>query len=221
MPGRRKSHKIAARDPDRNTSLAAFWLAAFCALVVTPICLFALFATNEGTEAMAATQARSFEAQSFTVTSPGLADGALLTRRHAASAGDCGGENVSPALAWSPSPEGTRSHAVIVYDPDGGKGLGSVHWVAYDLPASRSSLAEGEGTAAPGAFVGGTNTRGLTAYSGPCPPIGDQPHHYVFGVYALDIEPGSLAPGLTRDKLLEAMRGHVLAASSIVLRYAR
>jgi len=160
-------------------------------------------------------------AQSFTVTSPGSPDGAMLTRRNAASIGDCGGENVSPPLAWSPSPDGTRSHAVILYDPDGAKGLGSVHWVAYDLAAAKASLAEAEGTSELADFVGGKNTRGTTFYVGPCPLPGDQPHHYVFSVYALDIEPGSRAPGLTRDELLEAMRGHVLAASSIVLRYAR
>jgi Raf kinase inhibitor-like YbhB/YbcL family protein len=163
----------------------------------------------------------SAQARSFTVTSPGLADGALLSRRHAGSAGDCGGENISPALAWSEAPEGTKSLAVVVYDPDGGKGLGSVHWVAYDVPASTSAFAEGAGAASSGGFVGGTNTRGTPAYFGPCPPIGDQPHHYVFSVYALDLEPGTLAPGLTRELFLQAVRGHVLAASSVVLRYAR
>ena len=63
------------------------------------------------------------QARSFTVTSPGLADGALLSTRNAGSAGDCGGENMSPALAWSEVPEGTKSFAIVVYDVDGGKGL--------------------------------------------------------------------------------------------------
>jgi Raf kinase inhibitor-like YbhB/YbcL family protein len=163
----------------------------------------------------------SAQAQSFTVTSPGSADGALLTRRNAASAGDCGGENISPPIAWSHAPGGTLSHAIIMYDPDGGKGLGSVHWVAYDMAPSTNLLGEGAGSAASGLFVGGKNTRGTMDYAGPCPPIGEQPHHYVFSVYALDLKPGTLQPGLTRDALLQAMRRHVLAASSIVLRYAR
>ncbi len=159
-------------------------------------------------------------APSFTVTSPELTDGALLPRRHAGS-GDCGGENISPPLAWSGVPEGTKSFALVVYDPDGGKGLGSVHFVAYDIPAAAKSFAEGAGAGTSGGFVGGTNTRGTNSYAGPCPPMGDQPHHYVFSVYALDIAPGTLAPGLTRDLFLQAVRGQVLAASSIVLRYAR
>jgi Raf kinase inhibitor-like YbhB/YbcL family protein len=158
---------------------------------------------------------------SFTVTSPGLADGALLSARHAGNAGDCGGENISPPLAWSGVPDGTKSFAIVVYDPDGGKGLGSVHFVAYDIPPAAKSFAEGAGAGASGGFVGGTNTRGVNSYSGPCPPVGDQPHHYVFSVYALDLAPGSLLPGLTRDLFLQAARGHVLAASSVVLRYAR
>ena len=157
---------------------------------------------------------------SFTVTSPGLEDGALLPRRHAGS-GDCGGENVSPALAWAGVPEGTKSFAIVVYDPDGGKGLGSVHFVAYDISDKARGFAEDFGSGASGGFVGGTNTRGVNSYSGPCPPPGDQPHHYVFSVYALDLASGTLAAGLTRDAFFQAVRGHVLAASSIVLRYAR
>jgi Raf kinase inhibitor-like YbhB/YbcL family protein len=163
----------------------------------------------------------SAQARSFTVTSPGLADGALLSRRNAGSGGDCGGDNISPALAWSEAPDGTKSYAIVVYDPDGGKGLGSVHWVAYDISPSTSAFAEGAGAASSGSFVGGANTRGTASYFGPCPPVGDQPHHYVFSVYALDLEPETLAPGLTRELFFQAVRGHVLAASSVVLRYAR
>jgi Raf kinase inhibitor-like YbhB/YbcL family protein len=161
------------------------------------------------------------QSASFTVTSPGATDGALLKKRNAASIRDCGGEDVSPPLAWSQPPAGTQSHAVVMTDPDGGKGLGSVHWVAYGIASSTSALGEGAGMADRGLFVGGTNSRDTLAYAGPCPPIGDQPHHYVFSVYALDLKPGTLPPGLTRDALLQAIRGHVLAEASIVLRYAR
>ena len=96
-----------------------------------------------------------------------------------------------------------------------------MHWVAYDIAPSSGVLEEGAGGAESGRFVGGTNTSGTTTYVGPCPPVGDQPHHYVFSVYALDLQPGTLAPALARDAFLQAVRGHILAASSIVLRYAR
>jgi Raf kinase inhibitor-like YbhB/YbcL family protein len=116
---------------------------------------------------------------------------------------------------------GTRSFALVMIDPDGGKGLGSVHWVAYGLEPSVTSLAEGEGGSPVKKMTGGTNTAGMTTYRGPCPPVGDQPHHYVIGIYALDLDPGALPPGLTRDALFEAIRGHSLAEASIVGRYAR
>jgi Raf kinase inhibitor-like YbhB/YbcL family protein len=159
--------------------------------------------------------------QPFTVMSPAFEDGGELTRRNAGDAQGCGGGNVSPPLAWSHAPPGTMSHAVIVYDPDGGKGLGSVHWVAYGLAPSVTALPEGAGTASPAAFVGGINNRGTLFYNGPCPPVGDRPHHYVFSVYALDLPPDALKGGLTRDEFLAAIRGHSLAAASIVARYAR
>ena len=158
--------------------------------------------------------------QSLTVTSSALSDGGMLTVKNANSANNCGGGNVSPPLAWSGAPAETRSFAVVMIDPDGGKGLGSVHWVAYGIDPSVTSFAEGEGSSASQKFVGGNNGASMV-YRGPCPPAGDPLHHYVIGVYALDLAPNALQPGLTRDAFLEAIRGHNLAEASIVGRYAR
>ena len=155
------------------------------------------------------------------MTSPAFQDGGDLTRRNASDAESCGGGNISPPLTWSHAPQGTRSFAVVVYDPDGGKGLGSVHWVAYGIAPSIAALPEGAGTISPAPFIGGANNRGTRTYSGPCPPVGDRPHHYVFSVYALDLAPDALKAGLTRDAFLAAIRGHSLAAASVVARYAR
>jgi Raf kinase inhibitor-like YbhB/YbcL family protein len=160
-------------------------------------------------------------AAGFEVTSPSFTDGGMLTAANAASANGCGGQNVSPGLEWSGAPPSTKSFAVVMFDPDGAKGLGVVHWVAYDIPASRSAMAEGEGGNPSGHFTGGRNTSGTTAYRGPCPPLGDNPHHYVISVYALDLPPGTLTPGISRDELLAAIRPHVLAEASIVSRYSR
>ena len=112
----------------------------------------------------------------FTVTSPAFEDGGLLSKRNG-GAGDCGGENISPPIAWRNVPQGAKSFAIIMYDPDGQKGLGSVHWVAYDIPSDRRELPEGAGTDPAAALVGGTNTRQLKTYFGPCPPQGDALHH--------------------------------------------
>lgn len=158
-------------------------------------------------------------ADAFVLTSPGLTDGATLAASHAASARDCGGGNVSPALQWRHAPAGTRSYAVSIFDPDGAKGLGIVHWVQYGIPASVDSLAEGGPM--PTGSVGGVNRTGQPGYYGPCPPVGEIAHHYVVQAYALDLAPDALPAGLTRDALLAALKDHVLAATSIVLRYAR
>jgi Raf kinase inhibitor-like YbhB/YbcL family protein len=163
--------------------------------------------------------AQAYAAEAFVVSSPGLADGGALDSSHAASANNCGGGNVSPALQWRNTPAGTKSFAVTIFDPDGAKGLGIVHWVMYGIAPSTTGLAAGG--AMPAGSVGGTNRTGGTGYYGPCPPVGDVPHHYVAQVYALDLPPDALPAGLTRDALLAAMKDHVLAATSTVLRYGR
>jgi Raf kinase inhibitor-like YbhB/YbcL family protein len=157
-------------------------------------------------------------ADAFQLASPDFADGATLDSSHAASAQTCGGKNVSPALQWRNVPAGTKSFAVTIFDPDGAKGLGVVHWVLYGIPAATTSLGAG---GQPAGSVGGTNRTGKSGYYGPCPPVGEIPHHYVAQVYALDLAPDALRADLTRDALLAAMKDHVLAATSIVLRYGR
>ena len=155
----------------------------------------------------------------FTLSSPGLADNATLDSRHAASAQDCGGKNVSLPLAWSNAPTDTKSFAVTIFDPDGARGLGIVHWVLYAIPASTTML--GEGGAPPTGSIGGINRTGKDGYYGPCPPHGDAAHHYVVQAYALDLAANALPAALERNALIAAMKGHVLAASSMVVRYAR
>lgn len=108
-----------------------------------------------------------------------------------------------------------------MFDPDGGGGLGASHWVAYGMPGDAGSFARGGATKPGPGYVGGTNQRGMTTYLGPCPPAGDAWHHYVLQVFALDLPPGQLPPGLTRDQLFAAMKGHVRAEASLVARYTR
>lgn len=158
-------------------------------------------------------------ADAFELTSPGLSDGGTLALSHAGSQNDCGGSNVSPALQWRNAPAGTRSFAITLFDPDGAKGLGTVHWVVYGIPASTTSIAAG---AEPPAGVRvGLNVSGQAAYRGPCPPVGEIAHHYIVQIYALDLAPDALAAGLTRDALHAAIKGHVRANTSTVMRFGR
>jgi Raf kinase inhibitor-like YbhB/YbcL family protein len=161
----------------------------------------------------------------FTLSSPAFTDDARLPLQYAGGT-LCGkasrGGNTSPPLAWTNPPAGTRSFAVVMIDPDGRRGLGSVHWVAYNIPASRTGLQEGEGGAPPPADVTpGKNSRGTAGYTGPCGPPADAPHHYVINVLALDLAPGALTAGLDRDQLLQAIAGHSLGPASLVVRYRR
>lgn len=156
----------------------------------------------------------------FSVTSPILKDDSVLPAKYA-GAGDCGGKNVSPPIAWSNPPPSTKSFALIMIDPDGRRGLGSVHWIAYNIPASRKALKEGEGSTPAKDITGGKNSRGTTLYTGPCAPHDDAPHHYVIQLIALDFAPGFLQPGLDHDELLNMINGHSLGPASLVVRYRR
>lgn len=164
-------------------------------------------------------------ADPFTVTSSAYKDGDIWPNKFAgvdqANPSRCPGQNVSPPLAWSNAPEKTKTFAIVMYDPDGGNGAGSNHWVAYNIPKTKTSLAEGEASVSPKDWVGGKNNAGTDHYFGPCGPAGHAYHHYVITVLATEIDPGTLKPGLTREELLAALRGHSLAGNSIVGRYTR
>jgi Raf kinase inhibitor-like YbhB/YbcL family protein len=172
-------------------------------------------------------QAASF----FTLSSTSIKDGARIPVRFGADDKQrpcrpgsteicpCPGENVSPQLAWTNAPEGTKSFAILMFDVDGQFGAGVSHWVAYNIAPTVRELAEGDGSAGK-KFTGGSGTRGNANYLGPCPPRGDGQHHYLITVMALDVEP-TLAPGLTREAFLAAVKGHQLAASSIGGLFAR
>ena len=163
------------------------------------------------------------QAAAFTITSPSFADNEIIPKKHAAKGGPrkCDGENISPALQWSNAPAGTKSFAIVVTDAVGGHGLGIVHWVGYGIPASTTSLAEGAVSKPSKAYVGGKNVIKKGFYFGPCPDVGDNPHHYEFKIIALDLAPDALAPGLDLAGLFKAIKGHNLSATSIVGRYAR
>ncbi len=134
---------------------------------------------------------------------------------------DYGGK-LSPPLSWSRGPTATKSYVVIVDDPDAKPQLVN-HWGIFNLPADVVSLPEGipgaPALAQPKALQA-TNTRGSTGYVGPRPPPGDAPHAYHFQVFALDREL-DLPPAPARELVLEAMRGHVLAAGTLIGTFQR
>jgi Raf kinase inhibitor-like YbhB/YbcL family protein len=133
----------------------------------------------------------------------------------------CDGQDVSPPLAWSGLPEGTKSLALIVDDPDApdpkAPTLTWVHWVVYNLPPTEAGLAEGV-KALPAGALDGLNDWKRTGYGGPCPPVGR--HRYFHKLYALDtVLPDLRQP--TKAQLEKAMQGHVLAETHLIGLYQR
>jgi Raf kinase inhibitor-like YbhB/YbcL family protein len=154
----------------------------------------------------------------ITVKSSSFTEHGMMASRFA---GECGGQSVSPQVSWSDLPAAAKSVAVFMADPDGALGLGVSHWVVYNIDAARGQLKEGEAQTTVANATLGKNSAGATVYRGMCPPVGDLSHHYVLTVVASDLEPTALPPGLTRDELLVALKGHALGGQSTIGLYSR
>ncbi|TFI57838.1 YbhB/YbcL family Raf kinase inhibitor-like protein [Sphingomonas parva] len=148
------------------------------------------------------------------VSSPAFSAGALIPLRYSAY-----GDGISPPLAWSAPPEGTRSLVLIMEDPDAVSARPFIHWLAWGIAPTLRQLPEGVADAAPTGLREGRNTRGRAGYFGPR-PHGARPHHYHFQLFALDTAP-ALAAGSNREALLAAMKGHVLAKGDLVGLFAQ
>ena len=151
--------------------------------------------------------------------STAFAPGAEIPRRHT-----CEGNDLSPPLSWDGAPNGTRSFALIVDDPDAPDPAHPrtvwVHWLAYNIPATASALPEGAGNRAPVPPAAWALTDAKTpGYHGPCPPIGR--HRYFFRLFALDRELPALGPGAKRVDLERAMEGHLLATAVLMGTYEK
>lgn len=132
----------------------------------------------------------------------------------------CDSDDVSPKLSWSGIPEGTKTNAVIMDDPDAPGGTW-VHWVVYGISHDAGGLPEGVPPldTLDGGARQGKNDFGRTNYGGPCPPRGG-PHRYFFKVYALD-DNLVLGPGATKAELVREMNGSILAQGELMGRYTR
>jgi Raf kinase inhibitor-like YbhB/YbcL family protein len=163
--------------------------------------------------------ATAYAAEPFSLTSSSFKDGKPLAKKYAGANKanpNCVGENVSPQLKWSNPPAGTTSYALMMLDPEGRNGLGVVHWLAYNIPASVTSFAEGETSKPSDKYTGGTGTAKQNVYVGPCTPPGTTYHHYTFVMIASDLDAKALPAGLTKDELTAKLDGHVKGAAGLV-----
>ncbi len=171
----------------------------------------AVSGTSTGVVGSSATQTGA-----FALTSTAFADKATIPVQYS-----CSGASTSPPLAWSGAPAATKAFALILDDPDAPVAGGFVHWVAYDIPADANKLAAAipAGPMIAGGGTQGNNGAGQPGYTGPCPPAG-APHHYNFRLYALDA-PLRADAGKSRDDVLAAIQGHILAQVQLTGLFAR
>lgn len=154
------------------------------------------------------------EKMTITVSSTAFPNEELIPRQYT-----CDGPNISPLIEWTGLPKDAKTIALVCDDPDAPTKVW-VHWVVFDVPATRSRLPEAvpPGETIPGGGRQGTNDFGKAGYGGPCPPSGT--HRYFFKVYALDTHL-NLDSTTTKGQLLRAMEGHVLAQGQVMGRYRR
>jgi Raf kinase inhibitor-like YbhB/YbcL family protein len=143
----------------------------------------------------------------FTATTPAFADGEPVPKQFT-----CDGSDEPPPITVSGPPDGTKSFAIIMDDPDAPKGT-FTHWLAYDITADGNTLRAAAGKTLKNDF-------GRKGYGGPCPPPGHDPHRYYFTVYAVDV-PRLDVPGDGRNDLETALEGHTLAKARFMGRYER
>jgi Raf kinase inhibitor-like YbhB/YbcL family protein len=160
---------------------------------------------------------------SFTVTSTDVSDGGTLAMPHVSGVMGAGGEDRSPQLSWSGFPEGTRSFAVTVYDPDAPTASGFWHWAVANIPASVTELPSGAGgkdaPQLPDGAVQLRNDGGFAGYVGAAPPAGHGPHRYFVVVHAVDTETLDVTADTTPAVLGFNLFFHTLARATLVVTY--
>ena len=162
-------------------------------------------------------------AEVLTLTSSAFQDNGTLAVKNACSdkqrSPNCVGENLSPPLAWANPPEGTKSFALLLFDPEGRAPAGVSHMVLYGIPADVKGFAEGELSKPSDKFVGGKSTMEKAIYWGPGTPPNTDWHHYTFTLIATDLDPKALQPGMTREELATALKDHVKASAGLIGRF--
>ena len=184
--------------------------------VVPSLCLGLLVAMFAGSVALAG---------GMTLTSGEFNDGDYLGNEQVFAGFGCEGRNVSPSLSWSGAPDGTKSFALTVYDPDAPTGSGWWHWVVVNLPATTTGLPSGAGMADGSKLPEGAlqvrTDFGAPGYGGPCPPQGDHPHRYLFRIHALDLDRLDVTPDSSAALVGFYLNFHTLAKGSLMGLYKR
>jgi len=162
----------------------------------------------------------------FTATSPDLDAQKPIANKYVYKGFGCEGENVSPAVVWQGAPEGTKSFAVAVHDPDAPTGgSGWWHWLVINIPADMHGLQQGSGDPAakkmPKAVVQTRTDFGKPGWGGPCPPQGNKPHRYIFTVYALKVDKLDVGEDASGALVGYMINTNSIAKASFTAKYGR
>ncbi|HKD97217.1 MAG TPA: YbhB/YbcL family Raf kinase inhibitor-like protein [Micromonosporaceae bacterium] len=157
----------------------------------------------------------------FTLTSTDARDGQPFAAPQMSGAfGVPGGEDASPQLSWSGAPEGTKSFAITVYDPDAPTQSGFWHWAVADIPAHVTELPTGAGDASGSGLPAGAyqlkNDGGMAQFIGAAPPAGHGHHRYFITVHALDVENIGVGPDASPAYLGFNIFSHSIGRATIV-----
>jgi Raf kinase inhibitor-like YbhB/YbcL family protein len=160
----------------------------------------------------------------FTVTSADMPDGSTITEAQVYNGFGCTGKNISPGLSWTGAPEGTKSFAVTMYDPDAPTGSGWWHWIVYDIPGLSDGLPTGVGSGAtplPKHVHQASNDYGAASYGGPCPPAGAKAHRYTITVYALPTEKLDVPENASAALIGFNLKANALGSASLTATFGR
>jgi Raf kinase inhibitor-like YbhB/YbcL family protein len=164
-------------------------------------------------------------AASFTLSSPDLKPGKMMSSQYEFNSFGCSGENKSPVLEWSGAPAGTKSFAVTMYDPDAPTGSGWWHWLVINIPETTHHLGKDAGAEGNANLPQGATQQkgdfGKASWGGVCPPVGDKPHHYVFTVYALKVSKLDVSAEASAALTGYMIHANALGAATFTSLYAR
>jgi Raf kinase inhibitor-like YbhB/YbcL family protein len=150
------------------------------------------------------------------LSSSAFVHGERIPRRYT-----CEGEDISPPLAWSGAPAGTKSFVLLCDDPDAPRGTWH-HWAAFNIPADRAALEEDFPThATVGSVRQAVTDFGRPGYGGPCPPRGHGTHHYHFRLLALSVAKLDLPLDATFAQVAAAAKPHVIGTAELMGTYSR
>lgn len=164
-----------------------------------------------------------FGQNTFTLNSRDL--GGESTRIQEFNGFGCSGDNQSPQLSWKNAPEGTKSFAITMYDPDAPTGSGFWHWLMFDIPAGINELVTNAGNVklnlAPRGAIQSITDYGIKGFGGPCPPKEHGFHQYIITVYALKTNKLGLDENINPAIVGFNLWNQTLAKASIVVYYKR